>query len=131
MELKEFVSKALVDMIEGVHSARKSVQESDVGKAGGVISPRVYNGEALLTTQEGPVAQYVEFDVALSVVESEQYKGEGGAKLMVFSIGGGASAQAQTTTAHRIKFKVPVILPQAEARERRHSVAGGDPNWMA
>lgn len=55
----------------------------------------------------------VDFDVAVTTVESEQSKGGAGIFVAGLGLGGQIRSDAQNTVVSRIKFSVPIALPRA------------------
>lgn len=113
MELKDFVSQTLVQIVQGVTEAQRQVGED------AVISPVVMSLSSLasehgfLQTNQGH-AQIVRFDVAVSASSDTEARAGGGIKVMSVSIGGEkATADKQSSVSH-VQFSVPVVLPGAE-----------------
>lgn len=92
MELKEFISSTILQIIDGVKEAQ------DVHKA--LVNPYVGLG------YEDP--KQVDFDVAVSV--EEKTNAEGGAKINVLGskLGGGASIEGVEKSITKVKFSVPL-----------------------
>ena len=104
MELREFVSQALVQILEGISDAQESTIVKETS-AGVVAAGPGMRGER--TT-----ARDVEFDVAITTQSGTETKGKAG--LLVGTIGlgtQGASANSRDLV-HRIRFSVPVVLPR-------------------
>ncbi len=95
MQLKEFVSETLKQIVEGVKDAQQPAYIR-----GAVIAPY------------SDCLEKVEFDVAVTAVEKTEKEGKAG--IIVWSIGAGVRGEAEssTSTVHRIKFSVPVELPK-------------------
>ena len=119
MELKSFVTQALVEIIEGVKDAQETVKET-----GAKINPqdtqfphsRNENRPWLSTTDGGArYGQTVEFDV--SVMASERDEAQGGVGIQVASItlglGLSGKTEDQSSVISRLKFSVPVFLPES------------------
>jgi len=110
MDLKDFVSQSLIQIVEGVVSA-----SSRVAELGGAVSPE-YNAKtegALGRSRDGksrPV-QAVEFDVAVVAGSESSMEGGGGLKISVISIGAKGSGTDREQTTSRIQFVVPLQLP--------------------
>lgn len=111
MDLKEFVSMTLTQIVAGVVDSATRIADM-----GGAVNP-AFNAGA-----NGPHLGYVpgvsqavygiEFDVA--VVAGSNTSAEGGASLKiatVFSAGGKAGGASKEETTSRIKFIVPLTLP--------------------
>ena len=95
MELKEFVTKTLVEIIEGVKDAQATAKE-----ARGAVIPMAAD----------PI-RTIDFDVALTTSESTKSKGGIGVFLGGAGIGGQKQAAGEAKSFSRIKFSVPIILP--------------------
>src|SRR5260370_33921195 len=93
MELKDFVSRTITDIIEGVREAQAAAG-SDA-----YVNP-------------GIGREIVEFDVALTVTEAAEKKGGGGITVAGFlkAEGGGGSSSSNSSIS-RVKFSVAVKLP--------------------
>lgn len=106
MELKEFVTEALIQFQEGVQEAIGRRGENT--KAVGIINP-------VWTDLGGKWDQYVqkiEFDVAVTVADKSAAGGKGSIKIFsVAEVGGGLSKSEERTTVSRIRFTVPVVPP--------------------
>src|SRR5689334_5944122 len=118
MELKSFVTQALVEIVEGVQDAQEKLQ-----KTGALINPQqtYYHGSQnsqSVTLGDNPnnprFGQIVEFDV--SVTASEREEAQGGIGIKVASLIDLASvsgkSEDQNSVVSRLKFSVPVFLPQ-------------------
>ncbi len=111
MELKDFVSETLKQIIIDVKSAQEIAKEQ-----GGQINPSGMYATAASenTVLRGPnreVVQEIEFDVAVTTTQEDQAKG--GIGIFVGGIGIGVQGQSgdRNSAINRIKFKVPIILP--------------------
>ena len=111
MELEQFLSETLKQILAGIKSAQIAAKES-----GGYINP------AILPIHPGPIdgfirdgsgnfAQIVSFDIALTASEGSSTKGGVGVVAGVFNLGTSGSSQDTNTTVSRVKFSVPIILP--------------------
>ncbi|MBU0719056.1 MAG: hypothetical protein KJ749_12465 [Planctomycetes bacterium] len=116
MDLQEFVSTSLRQIVDGVNEAKEYAAKlgASVNASGDIINVPGITGRTLFRkTRDNnyQFAQDVGFDVALTTIE-EQQKG-GGAKLSVLSLslGGDASSERTNSSVSRVKFTVPVFLP--------------------
>lgn len=106
MNLKDFVTETLEQILEGVSKAKPKYGE---GKVAPVLRDGDDDMKTLRTRDGGRSAFLVEFDVALSVTESSQTGAGGG--LTVFSVASMKAEKDQKTessTVSRIKFSVPI-----------------------
>src|SRR6266568_4144996 len=104
MDLKDFVKTTLMEIVEGVHEARVAIMAHDAAGEGAEVAPFVYGDTAggwlrLPANHpggEGP-ATLVQFDVAVTVVETSEAKAQGGVKLAILSVGAGGNQTSQST----------------------------------
>jgi hypothetical protein len=111
MELKIFVAETLKQLIEGVKAAQEYAKTE-----GAVVNPndRLRYGDSKEYATSGTTglrAQVVDFDIAISAQESDQYKG--GVGIFVGPVGIGTQGHAEFTdsSVNRIKFSLPIFLP--------------------
>lgn len=112
MDLREFVSMSLTQIVQGVADSASAISE-----LGGAVSPAFSSGakqEHIGVSRDGTntLVYAVDFDVAL--VASTNVGGEAGAKLQIASfvnIGGKASASDKQESTSRVRFSVPLQLP--------------------
>ncbi|MDX8348085.1 hypothetical protein SLH49_08810 [Cognatiyoonia sp. IB215446] len=90
MNLKEFITDTLSEIVEGVHVA------ANTPRYAGIIAPGTEAGEAIELS-----------DVSFDVLVTTDEEGGGGLKVMgIFEAGGKMSSG----NAHRVSFSVPVNL---------------------
>lgn len=137
MELKEFVSETLAQIIAGVKAAQSAEDGTHVNaQMANVAGGNLINGGTY------GIATRVDFDVSVSA----ETEGKGGGKLQVLNlIDVGASGAHRSTAANRVSFSVPVRLPtgdetraqkikqdeEAEADRRRRALESRGGEWMA
>jgi len=94
MEVKDFVSETLKQIINGVADTQKYAKEKNA-----VVAP--YHS----------CQEKVDFDIAVTVVEGKETGGKAG--ISVWSIGAGVSGKSESsnTTVSRIKFSIACDLP--------------------
>ena len=113
MDLREFVSAALQQVIAGIEDAQ-AVVEGD-----GEINPNIWNSQRqdaakhkILESDGGKWIHLVEFDVAVTVAESTGTKGGIGLVVGPVALGSKGESNAQSSSVSRIKFEVPVAYPK-------------------
>ena len=115
MELREFVSQALANVVQGVSDA-----QSALGKNGKYINPELSTAQGSLEDQgrlvsiQGQLVQTVEFDVAVTVTSGTGTKGGIGVVAGVFALGSQGQSTSENTAVSRLKFTVPVTLPYGD-----------------
>lgn len=119
MELKDFVKRTLVEIVEGIREASAAIAKDD----GALVAPLLNtpNGTAFSVRNEngGGLAYPVEFDLAVTVTEGQEAKHGASGKLTIASVlsAGGAMSEASTeakTAVQRIKFMVPLRYPNGQ-----------------
>lgn len=102
MELKEFVTQSLVQIVSGIKQANKEIA--------GIENPTAENNAFLLFSSVGdkPKAPHVEFDVAISTKADNKATVGASAKLYVVSLEAGGSSSTIKENVSRVKFAVLV-----------------------
>lgn len=112
MELKQFVTEALLQIASGIEDAQAKMQEAGSGARINTSVTKDDSGN-LVTGGRRHSVEFVEFDVAILANSGTETKA--GVGLTVASLlnlnAGGRSNQSQGTES-RIKFKVPVAFPK-------------------
>lgn len=110
MELKEFISESLSQILDGINEASKKLETTS--KHPIIYNPGQIRNNAFDQTEK------IEFEVIVDV-ESKDTK-KGGAKITVFSIGVGAEADKSLTHTqqNKIKFSVPVCFTKATPTQK-------------
>ena len=120
MDLKEFVSASLSQIAEGIIDANDKLKDK-----GAYVNPngvQAYSNDAKAYGRLNadfkdhlPLVELVNFDVAVQVESGSQ--AGGGLKISIASIGVGAegSSSESHSSASRIRFRVPMVYPQAKA----------------
>lgn len=113
MELKEFITETLSQIIDGVSEVQEKYKNQNV-----LVNPDNYsgtNGEYRLPPKSGyyipsPKVQHINMDIALTITENAgQKSGIGIAK--VISAGISSETNAQNSTISKVKFDIPICLP--------------------
>lgn len=101
MNIDDFIKSTLVQIVRGVeHASRDVDDESD----GGRVNPYMPRGRGMAA----PIP--IEFDIAVTVSESA----EAGGGISVMGIGAKAGLATESSSVSRIKFTVPVALPESK-----------------
>jgi len=125
MDLDEFIETTLKQIIGGVKNAQEATKIS--GKhptEADVINPSVMygadsapKGKYFATTNRNLV-HFVDFDVAVTTDSASETKGSLSIKVAGFGVGGSGGATDRDTVVSRIKFQVPIMLPQSADQEQ-------------
>src|SRR5664279_23453 len=109
MELKDFVSETIKQIIDGVSTA----QEHAASK-GARVSPNVdyHSGKvAIIDSISQQPVQNIDFDVA--VTASNEAKTQGGVAVFGAAFGLASKGQSERSNEviNRIRFSIPIVLP--------------------
>ena len=104
MNLQDFVSETLTQIIDGVGDAQTKVAQrrEETG------------GEEAIGQRVNPVrlpAEWVSFDVAVTVEQGEGTKASIGVFSGVFGLGVQGESESKNVSLSRINFKVPIRYP--------------------
>jgi hypothetical protein len=106
MELKNFIAKTLLEIIEGVRLAQSGEDGTNVNAS---MAGAEFGGYLVNVGTYG-TATRVDFEVQVTAETS----GGAGAKLVVMGIGAQGGANHTAGSANRISFSVPVRLPDGD-----------------
>lgn len=113
MELQEFIKTALTQIVAGVSEASE-LATAHGGSVGSMdLYGHVKENKILVNKDSIPVSM-VEFDIALAEASSKDTKGGIGVYLGAVGLGSQGASHGEASTHSRIKFAVPVILPNAK-----------------
>lgn len=121
MELKNFISSTIEEIARGILDASERLSDTNA-----VVSPNDFtinskNSQAFGRTkvfsvedhlgQGTRVVQKVEFDIAVTIDETDTAKAGGKISVLSIGLGGDMETSSKTGTNSRIRFYVPVVLP--------------------
>lgn len=112
LELKDFISRVIVDIVEGINDANSKLSGKDA-----LVSPALVHERQMINRNGAlPHVERIHFDVALTASESssEEINASGGVGVKVLSakLEGKGEQGESSSTVSRIQFSVPIILPQ-------------------
>ena len=106
MELRTFITQAIIDIIGGVQDAQDQVED-------GIVVPR---------DEQKLASQIIEFEVVVGSVESNGVEAKAGALIGVLGLGGSGKNSHDSTNHSTIKVKVPIKLPMTGEPKKRMSL---------
>lgn len=107
MELDQFVTETLTQIMKGVNNARNS--EEINGKD---IHPEVtWKASGGPSTSNRKVIHNIDFDVAVTATDGDSSKAKIGVVSGIFNAGAEGQTEKKNSSVTRIKFSVPVIYP--------------------
>lgn len=110
MELKQFITDALVEIIEGVKNAKTTIGDNGVINPSAIGNVSAYEGKSSYLAQGHKVCTFVDFDIAVTVTEGTGTKGGIGVFAGAIGLGSQGQSTELNSTVSRIRFQVPVIL---------------------
>jgi hypothetical protein len=135
VELKDFVKRALVEIVGAIREAHAEVVDSD----GALVAPKLVNPISGITApiahEDGAgMANLVEFDLSVTVSEGQEAKHGASGKITIAAIikAGGSTSEANTearTAVQRLKFTVPVRYPNGKPKPRETSATSS--SWKS
>ena len=124
MELKEYVSTVLTQIIEGVVTASKIAIEKDA-YVNPVYDEHINNSGWMPVYGENSIflgsraITNVKFDIGIVVSDSSESEVSGGATLLeVFSLKGRSSEDTLNSSISKVSFEVKVALPHSLTEEK-------------
>jgi hypothetical protein len=121
MQLQEFVTGSIVQIVKGIEDAVEQLKDTNA-----IVSP----GTALLSHKDYQAADYfyaptsnrscrlmhkVEFDVAVYATEGKETKGGIGVMVGAIALGSQGKSDTSSSSQSRLKFSVPMVLPAGDA----------------
>lgn len=112
IELREFLAETINQIIDGISDAQRHAKSE-----GAVINPSVTSSAHEIVSDERGVrnlrlVQKIEIDVAIETYTSDKGKVGIGVLSSVFGLGAQVQSEASGSKLHRIRFSVPVLLPE-------------------
>ncbi|MFH1719034.1 MAG: hypothetical protein ABIF19_16900 [Planctomycetota bacterium] len=112
MELKEFVTEALLQIAGGIEAAQNKLHESGSAARINTSVSRDDSG-TLVTGGRRHSVEFVEFDVAILANSGTEIKaGVGLTVASLLSLNAGGRSNESHGSESRIKFKIPVAYPK-------------------
>ncbi len=114
MQLREFISETLVQIVGGVVDARAKVDTLNaVARVNPFLDPMADQlAKHGFTLAGGDAVQSVEFDVSVTTKDTSGTKGGVGVFVVPFTMGTSGQSSSETSGSSRILFRVPLTLPR-------------------
>ena len=110
IELKDFVSETLRQIVAGVAEAQENIQSEFPSAA---IAPA---GQG--TRDESLLNQAVAFDIAVVAETGKQTSGGIGITIGAINLGSTGKSKSDNSNSNRIQFSVPIHLPGQKLRTK-------------
>lgn len=122
MDLKEFISNSLTQIIDGIRDAqeRSAASGAWISPVGAKMPAREGAGKVAAGGMESYLDE-VKFDVAVTVNDDVKGGVSGGLKVIAISLEAGGTTSTRHGAESRIQFAIPVIWPGVtnEGREEK------------
>lgn len=112
MELEDFISETLRQIIDGVKGAQEHAKEQGA-KVNPIYVQTGHSTYAVEVSTQAPI-QFVDFDVAVTETKGKEAKGGIGVFFGGVGIGAKGTSDASNQSTNRIRFTIPVSLPRDE-----------------
>ncbi|EHR0229303.1 hypothetical protein KS670_004927 [Vibrio parahaemolyticus] len=114
MNLEEFISQSLSQIAKGIEKANEELKDSQaLVSPKGVVDITKDNRYGNIKVEDSWLKVHeISFDVGVTVVEGSESGGKLGVSVGGFSIGANGKENQANTSASRIQFSVPMVLPQ-------------------
>lgn len=108
MDLKEFTTQTLVQIVEGAIEANAQLSRSNsfVPTTDTLGCPK----DELEARWEKPLMHNVDFDVAITTIESDGKSGGAGIRVASLALGGNIESKIENQTISRVKYSIPIVI---------------------
>jgi len=112
VELKDFIQATLEQIVEGVSNAKDNIE-----KRGAIINPTgvTFKKDGQYNCYDHAMPQEVAFDVGLTSMDKKGSSEGIGVFLGSISMGKKNDTGVESVAVTRVKFTVPLVLPQGES----------------
>jgi hypothetical protein len=114
MELKDFISETLAQIVGGVVDARAKVNALNaVARVNPFLDPMADQlAQHGLTLAGGDAVQFIEFEVSVTTKDASGTKGGVGVFVVPFTLGSSGQSSSEQSGSSKITFRVPLTLPR-------------------
>ena len=114
--LEDFIPQALGSITKGVKKAQETLENGNMINPVSLAWRHTAEKSGKAHFDGAPIAD-IEFDLAISVTESEGDSGNFNISVMGIGFGFGTEDQKAHLSTHRVKFKIPIVLPPGYTEE--------------
>jgi hypothetical protein len=123
MNIQEFIKETLTQIANGASDVNESLAE-----VGAYVPSKCIKGEGVIIRHEGDMPQnvvMVDFDIALTVSQSKSTSGGGGISIAsIVKTGVQKEGNTENQEVNRIKFSVPLVLPDDKRMQENRRTYG-------
>ncbi|MCP1338971.1 hypothetical protein NJR55_05130 [Idiomarina sp. M1R2S28] len=123
MNLKDFVSESIFEIVDGIVEAQGRLSSDDakiVPDVQNVFTESQTGGTNLAIgwDKSGNLIHSIEFDVAVTAAEGTESRGGIGVVAGVFALGAQGKSQENSQSMSRLKFRVPISFPRQDKSKK-------------
>ncbi len=117
MDIKDFIKESLNQIVEGISEANKALKEQ-----GAYIPTRMVVGDGVWVTLDKETNttrnfMKVDFDLAITITQSDNIKATGGLSIAsIFNAGAESEDSNRNEEVSRIKYTIPLALPELDKK---------------
>ena len=115
MDIQEFIKETLTQIANSANEVNKALES-----VGAYVPSKCVKGDNIVVRAEGTLPKnvvMVDFDIAVTASEGKSTSGGGGIHVAsVFKAGMEKEGNTETQQTHRIKFSIPLVLPDDQIR---------------
>jgi hypothetical protein len=116
MDLKDFISDSVIQIIQGVTAAQDYVKDNaPTAKVAPVLDDASGPRDGFRARLGGNPVQLVDFDVAVETGSRDEAQGGVGVLMAVFTVGVRGKEETTISEYSRLKFSIPVELPHVHS----------------
>ena len=112
MELRDFISETLIQIVQGINDAQEALKDTDCA-----INPRdiVFEYRSYVNLKNKlHIVHDIDFNIALTNTSNSEDKTGIGVMLGSFGIGNNKTSSGGNTSNTNISFSVPVVFPSVD-----------------
>lgn len=113
MELRDFIRQALVEIVGGISDAQKDDEVGSFIVPSGVGVNSAFPDDSGVKHAARLITTVAQFDIAVTAETHEEQTGKAGLGIKIIDAGIQGQTGSKTTEASRIKFSVPLKLPES------------------
>lgn len=122
MDIATFLSESLQEIMTGVMAAqdfaKRDGRGAKVNPRGRTVLKQDQNGQKEPHDLHSKLPlKNVEFDIAVTACDSHEKSGGAGIQVYALRLGGETGTSSENATVSRIKFSIPMILPDPNLAE--------------
>mgnify|MGYP001241895983 CR=1 FL=1 len=112
MQLREFITEVLTQIVDGVRNAQEPNGGAYVVAAGD--GGHQYAAHSRFAASSQLKSTIVDFDVATTAEDADKVGGGAGVRVLSIQFGAKGEVSSKDTTVSRVQFAIPLLLPESK-----------------